>query len=250
MISIQHLSKSFGKLEVLKNVQLDIPAGKITAILGPNGSGKTTLMKSILGMTIPDAGTIEVRGQLTSGNWAYREQISYVPQIAQFPANLQVKELLQMIKDIRRQPAAAEFLIERLKLQPHLEKKLGTLSGGTRQKVNLTLALMFDAPIVLMDEPTAGLDPVALLELKGMINEMRQRGKSIVITTHIMPLVEELADQIVFLLEGKVYFHGGLTDLLDLTQKTSLEEAIAQLLKGVTNKKSGVPKSEQHVENI
>lgn len=236
MIAIQHLSKSFGKLAVLKDVQLEISPGKITAILGPNGSGKTTLMKSILGMTIPDSGNIIVRGQLTRQNWAYRQHISYVPQIAQFPANLKVKELLQMIKDIRRQPADDEPLLDRFGLHPFLDKKLGNLSGGTRQKVNLVMALMFDAPNVLMDEPTAGLDPVAMLELKALIEEMRSRGKCIVITTHIMPLVQELADEIVFLLDGKVYFKGALGELLDLTGKTTLEEAIAHLLKANTKK--------------
>lgn len=234
MISIQHLFKSFGKLSVLKDVQLDILPGNITAILGPNGSGKTTLMKSVLGMTLPDKGTIEVRGQLTTNSWEYRKQLSYVPQIAQFPANLKVQELIEMIKAVRQQPANEKPLVERFGLGSFLDKKLGNLSGGTRQKVNLVLAFMFDTPIVLMDEPTAGLDPVALIELKGLIEEMRQSGKSIVITTHIMPLVQELADQIVFLLDGKVYFHGGLSELLELTGKTTLEESIAHLL--ISNK--------------
>lgn len=236
MISIQHLYKSFGKLAVLSDVQLDIQPGRITAVLGPNGSGKTTLMKCILGMTIPDKGNIAVRGEDTRQNWDYRKHISYVPQIAQFPANLKVKELLQMIRDVRRQPADEMHLLERFGLQPYLDKKLGNLSGGTRQKVNLVMALMFDSPIVLMDEPTAGLDPVAMLELKSLVEEMRKRGKCIVLTTHIMPLVQELADEIVFLLDGKVYFKGTLSELLDLTRKTTLEEAIAHLLKANTKK--------------
>lgn len=235
MISIQHLFKSFGKLEVLRDVQLDIGPGKVTAILGPNGSGKTTLMKSILGMTLPQKGTITVRGQDTAGSWNYRQQISYVPQIAQFPSNLTVQELLSMIKAVRKQEANESPLVRRFGLDKFLDKKLGTLSGGTRQKVNLVLALMFDAPIVLMDEPTAGLDPVALIALKGLIEEMRQSGKSIVITTHIMPLVEELADQVVFLLEGRVYFQGTLAELLAATGKINLEEAIAFLLSAHPN---------------
>ncbi|WP_416867574.1 MAG: ABC transporter ATP-binding protein [Imperialibacter sp.] len=230
MINIQHLHKSFGKLEVLRDIQLEIIPGKVTAVLGPNGSGKTTLMKSILGMTLPDQGTIEVRGEPTRHAWNYRKHLSYVPQIAQFPSNLTVQELLQMIKEVRQEPANEDPLVDRLSLQPFLDKKLGTLSGGTRQKVNLVLALMFDAPIVLMDEPTAGLDPVALLELKRLIQDMRKAGKCIVVTTHIMPLVEELADEIVFLLDGKVYFQGSLSELFSLTEKNTLEEAIAHFL--------------------
>lgn len=236
MISIKNLYKSFGKQQVLKDVQLQVQAGKITAILGPNGSGKTTLIKSILGMALPDKGTIEVNGRLTRHSWEYRQGISYVPQIAQFPANLRVRELIDMIKAVRQQPTAEEPLIQIFGLEHYLDKKPGNLSGGTRQKVNLLLALLFDAPIVLLDEPTAGLDPVAMIELKKLIEEKRSKGKCIVITTHIMPLVQELAAEIVFLLDGKVYFQGSQSELLSLTGETRLEESIARLL--ITGKKT------------
>ncbi|MEQ3656582.1 MAG: ABC transporter ATP-binding protein [Dokdonia sp.] len=230
MIHIEQLHKKFGKNKVLKGVDLDINAKGIFAILGPNGSGKTTLIKSVLGMVIPDSGTLSVDGTSIKKNSAYRDQIDYLPQIANFPANLTVKELIAMIKDLRNRPGEDQRLIELFKLAPFLSKKLSNLSGGTKQKVNLVLALMFDSPIIILDEPTTGLDPIALIHLKELIAEEKAKGKIILITSHIMSFVEEMADEIVFLLEGKVYFKGNIDALKEQTKTTNFEHAIANLL--------------------
>lgn len=232
MITIQNISKSFGSLQVLKNLDLDLKqGGKITAILGPNGSGKTTLIKSILGMVLPDAGSITFEGGAIKGKWAYRNRIDYLPQIARFPENLTVHELLKMVQDLRGGKPQAEHLIERFALKPFLHKRLGTLSGGTRQKVNIVQALMYDSPVLILDEPTNGLDPVALLELKSLLDEERKNGKLILITTHIMSFVEQMADEVVFLLEGKVHFRGNQQQLKERYNAASLEHAIAAILK-------------------
>lgn len=230
MIQIEQLHKKFGKNKVLKGVDLDINSKGIFAILGPNGSGKTTLIKSILGMVIPDSGTLSVDGTSIKKNSQYRDQIDYLPQIANFPANLTVKELVAMIKDLRNRPGEDKRLIELFKLEPFLSKKLSNLSGGTKQKVNLVLALMFDSPIIILDEPTTGLDPIALIHLKELIAEEKAKGKIILITSHIMSFVEEMADEIVFLLEGKVYFKGNIDALKKQTETTNFEQAIANLL--------------------
>ncbi|SHG54960.1 ABC transporter ATP-binding protein [Winogradskyella jejuensis] len=230
MIHIEQLHKKFGKNKVLKGVDLDINSKGIIAILGPNGSGKTTLIKSILGMVIPDSGVLSVNGTSIKKNSQYRDQIDYLPQIANFPANLKVKELIAMIKDLRNRPGEDHRLIQLFKLEPFLSKKLGNLSGGTKQKVNLVLALMFDSPIIILDEPTTGLDPIALIHLKELISEEKVKGKTILITSHIMSFVEEMADEIVFLLEGKVYFKGNIGALKSQTETTNFEQAIANLL--------------------
>jgi|TARA_R110002110_G_scaffold85074_4_gene220947 Cu-processing system ATP-binding protein len=230
MINIQKIHKRFGKNEVLKGIDLDISKNGIFAILGPNGSGKTTLIKSILGMVIPDDGTIRISDVLVKRKSKYRDQIDYLPQIANFPANLTVKEIINMIKDLRNKPGEDQKLIELFQLKSFLSKKLGNLSGGTKQKVNLVLTLMFDSPIIILDEPTTGLDPIALLHLKDLILEEKQRGKTILITSHIMSFVEEMADEIVFLLEGKVYFKGDIKALKVQTKETNFERAIANLL--------------------
>lgn len=236
MIEIKGLEKSFGKLNVLRGVDLKIKRGSLSAILGPNASGKTTIIKSMLGLVIPDAGEIIIDGKQVRGNWDYRNSIGYMPQIARFPDNLSPLELIAMLKDIRGGSGhAEEILIERFGLQRALGQSLRNLSGGTRQKVNAVLSLMFDSPLLIMDEPTSGLDPVSLIKLKELIIAEREKGKTILLTTHIMGLVEELADEIVFLLEGKIYFQGSLELLRKTYHEERVERAIAKMMETANN---------------
>jgi Cu-processing system ATP-binding protein len=231
MIEVKDIYKKFGKLEVLKGLNLSVNKGGIFIILGPNGSGKTTLIKSILGMVIPDKGDILIDNKSILNKWNYRNNLNYLPQIANFPKNLSVSELINMIKDIRSSKQTRENeLINLLGLTPFLDKKLGSLSGGTKQKVNIVLTFMFDSDLLILDEPTTGLDPVALIHLKNLIQEQKEQGKTILITTHIMSFVEEMADEVVFLLDGKIYFKGTVTELKQNTKKDNLEQAIAYIL--------------------
>ncbi|MEN8799570.1 MAG: ABC transporter ATP-binding protein [Flavobacteriaceae bacterium] len=229
MISVEGLQKKFGKNSVLKGIDLHIEKPGIYAILGPNGSGKTTVIKSILGMVLPSGGQIEVLGQNISKKWKYRREINYLPQIANFPGNLKVGELFNMIKDLRRMPSEEEQLIDLFGLQPFLKSKLANLSGGTKQKVNIVITLMFNGQILVLDEPTTGLDPAALMVLKRIIKEEKAKGKVILITTHIMEFVEEMADEIVYLLEGKIYFQGTIEELTERTKQTDFQHAIAEI---------------------
>ncbi len=229
MIHIENLHKRFGKNQVLSGVDLNIENGGIYAILGPNGSGKTTLIKSILGMVIPNQGNISVLGQNAVNSWRYRQQIDYLPQIANFPSNIRVKELVRMIKDLRQKDSNEKKLIALFKLEPFLNKKLGTLSGGTKQKVNLVLTFMFDSPLMILDEPTTGLDPASLIQLKKLIQEEKANGKTLLITTHIMQFVEEVADEVIYLLEGQIFFKGTIDDLKKKTGQADVEHAIAAI---------------------
>ena len=229
MIHIQNLNKNYGNNQVLREIDLTIEEGGITAVLGPNGSGKTTLIKCILGMVIPTGGTISVRGHSIKDNWMYRREINYLPQIANFPGNLRVRELITMIKDLRRLPGNEDPFIEIFRLQPFLDMKLASLSGGTRQKVNILLTFMFDSPLLILDEPTTGLDPAAMIRLRKYILEEKQMGKTFFITSHIMHFVEEVASEIIYLLEGKIYFQGTAEALKKMTQQTDFEHAIASL---------------------
>lgn len=231
MIEVKDLHKKFGKNEVLKGINLSIGEGGIFAILGPNGSGKTTLIKSILGMVIPNSGDIKIHGTSIKSNFKYRDEIDYLPQIANFPGNLKVSELMAMIKDLRSSKVANDReLIELFKLEPFLDKRLVNLSGGTKQKVNLVLTFMFNSPLVILDEPTTGLDPISLLRLKKLINDEKEKGKTILVTSHILSFVEEIADEIVFLLEGKIYFKGSIEALREQTDQPDFEHAIASIL--------------------
>lgn len=230
MVSVQNLHKRFQKNIVLNGIDLEISHGGIFAILGPNGSGKTTLIKSILGMVIPNRGTIQVLGNNIKKTSTYRNEIDYLPQIANFPANLKVRELVRMIKDLRGNQSDELALIKTFNLEPFLNKKLGTLSGGTKQKVNIVLTFMFDRPIIILDEPTTGLDPISLIHLKNIIQKEKTKGKTIIITSHIMSFVEEVSDEIVFLLEGKIYFKGSMEAIMKKTGEQDLEHAIASIL--------------------
>jgi Cu-processing system ATP-binding protein len=230
MIQINGLNKKFGKLTVLDKLELNIASGGIFAVLGPNGSGKTTLIKSILGMVIPDKGEIKIEGNSVLKQSAYRNNINYLPQIANFPANLTVNELIKMVKNLRPKEAHDEELIKLFALEPFLDKKLGNLSGGTKQKVNIVLTFMFESDLIILDEPTTGLDPISLIHLKEIIHHEKEKGKTILITTHIMSFVEEIADEIVFLLDGEIYFKGSSNELKQRTGQKDLEHAIAKLM--------------------
>ncbi|MCF7801223.1 MAG: ABC transporter ATP-binding protein [Candidatus Marinimicrobia bacterium] len=231
MISIRELHKSFGPLQVLTGVSLAIESGKITAILGPNGSGKTTLIKSILGLVKPDRGVIQIGEQVLNGDCRYREDIGYMPQIGHYPENLSLNDVMTMLQDLRggKHPTDTQ-LLEKFRLGKEMDKALGTLSGGTRQKVSAVLAMLFNPKILILDEPTSGLDPVASSIFKDALIEERAAGKTIILTSHIMSEVEELADAVVFLLDGKIRFHGSPTEILQNTSESNLERGIARMM--------------------
>jgi Cu-processing system ATP-binding protein len=232
MITITDLHKSFGRLQVLRGVSLEIRRGEVTAVLGPNASGKTTLMKSVLGLVRPDAGTIRVGGQPVEGAHAYRRMIGYVPQNPRFPENLTVAQVLAMIGDLRgTREGTDRELFERFGLAAFLDRPLKVLSGGTRQKVSAVLAFLFDPDVVILDEPTAGLDPISSSSLKDKILAEKRRGKTIVLTSHVLSEVEELADRIVYLLDGRIRYDGSVRHLIATTGEPTLERAVAAFLR-------------------
>jgi len=231
MIKIRKLQKRYGSLEVLQGIDAEIASGRVTAIVGPNAAGKTTLIKAILGLTRPDSGSIEVGGVRVNGDERYRSRIGYMPQIARFPSNLSGFELLEMLRDIR--PGVKntdEDLIRSFGLGLELSKKLNELSGGTKQKINAVAAFMFRPDLLILDEPTAGLDPRSSSVLKDKILAERKAGKTFVITSHVMTELEELADEIVFLADGRVRFNGSVRQIKDLTRQANLERAVAELM--------------------
>ena len=231
MIEIKNLYKRFKKNQVLKGLDLNLDQPGITALLGPNGSGKTTLIKCILGLVLPDQGDTFFDDKAVKRQFNYRNHISYLPQIARFPENLSVRELLKLMKSIRQGAHREEELVSLFGLEKEMHKKMGTLSGGTRQKLNLVLAFMYDAPYIILDEPSTGLDPLALISLKQFLEKEKAKGKKILIITHILSFVEELADNIVFILDGKIYYQGGLKTLIENQHEQNLEHAIANILR-------------------
>jgi Cu-processing system ATP-binding protein len=225
------VTKRFGRLDVLRGIDVTVGAGRITGLVGPNAAGKTTFIKAVLGLVRPDAGRLMVLGQPVNGDERYRRGLGYMPQAARFPENLSGNEVLQMVCDLRGsgQPQDAE-LIDRFALAGELGKPVRTLSGGTRQKLSAAVAFLFRPELLVLDEPTAGLDPVASGVFKEKLLAARDQGATAVLASHTLAELEELADDIVFLLEGRVHFHGPISRLMQLTGFARLEKAVAALM--------------------
>ena len=231
MVRVEELTKRYGALEALKGVTAEFPAGKVTAVVGPNASGKSTLMKSILGLVVPDEGRVYVLGEPALKNPRVRAKIGYMPQDPRFPENVTVREVIRWIEELRGSPKHdPEELLAYFGLGPHLDQPTRVLSGGTRQKLSAVLAFLFDPEVLILDEPTAGLDPLASSRFKDRVAAERNRGKTVILTSHVMSELEELADRLVFLLEGTVVFAGDLEELRAQTGEARLERAVARLM--------------------
>ncbi len=268
MVEARGIVKSYGRLRVLQGLDLTVQRAQVTAIIGPNASGKTTFNKILLGLVRPDGGEITIDGARINGCSAYRAKIGYMPQAARFPENLCADDVFRMLADIRgvsadsargptsgpasgltsgpasgltSVPARSSFssrrserdeeLIETLSLGPVLKTPIRILSGGMRQRVNAALAFLFRPSLLLLDEPTAGLDPISSSTLKDKILRERAAGRTFILTSHVLSELEELADRITFLLDGVAHFSGTQDELKHQTNQPTLERAIAQLMR-------------------
>ncbi|HET9635199.1 MAG TPA: ABC transporter ATP-binding protein [Gemmatimonadaceae bacterium] len=231
MIEVRNVSKTFGKLKVLNDLSLSVASRRVTGLIGPNAAGKTTLAKIILGLATADRGTVEVGGVSVLASEQYRQRIGYMPQLARFPENLCARELFAMLSDLRQAKDLDQELLERFDFKSELNKPVRTLSGGTRQKLNAMIAFLFRPELLILDEPTAGLDPVSSGVLKDKILREKSFGKTFLLTSHIMSELEELADDVAFINEGRVAFAGPLAELKRVTRQTNLERAIAEMMK-------------------
>jgi Cu-processing system ATP-binding protein len=231
VVEARGVTKRFGKLEVLRGVDLEVPAGRITGLVGPNASGKSTFIKTVLGLVRPDSGHLTVLGQPVNGDERYRNGLGYMPQDARFPENLTGREVLEMVRDLR-DPAQTQDveLLGLFGLDTELGKPVRALSGGTRQKLSAAIAFLFCPTLLVLDEPTAGLDPIASGLFKDKLRAARARGASVLLASHTLSELEELADDVVFLLDGRIRFHGPMADLMRVTGFARLEKAIATLM--------------------
>ena len=232
MIEIRHASKKFGRSEVLKNVSLTCEPGQCIALIGPNGCGKTTLIKCILGMVIPTSGTILFKQKNIASDFHYRHDIGYMPQKGRYPDNMTIGQVIEMIKDMRvTADPLDEQLIKDFGLDEILDKRMRTLSGGTTQKVSACLAFLFNPQVLILDEPTAGLDPLAAEVLKDKIIAENKKGKLVLITSHLLSELDDLITHVVLMQEGEIRFSMPTAALKEQTNTTSLAKAITYVLK-------------------
>jgi Cu-processing system ATP-binding protein len=233
MISIQKLTKRFKRLQALYEINVDFKNGQVISLIGPNGSGKTTFIKTILGMVKSTTGSVIVNGKKINGDPSYRNEIGYMPQIGRFPDNMKVGQLFTMMKEVRKTESLSidDDLIHQFNLSLIYEKPFRTLSGGTRQKVSAALAFYFDPAIVILDEPTAGLDPVSSEILKEKIIQSKKKGKLIIITSHILSDLDELTTDVLYLQEGKMLFFKPIQTMRKETGEEKLGKIISSIMK-------------------
>ena len=233
MIEIKNLTKKFNKFTALNGVDLSFQNGHSIALIGPNGCGKTTMIKCILGLNVVGDGDILVDGKSVKEDYKYRENIGYMPQIGRYPENMTIEETIKMIKDTRKvsENELDTELLEAFELKSIFDKKMRTLSGGTTQKVSAVLAFLFNPGIIILDEPTAGLDPLASEILKNKIIKEKNKGKLIIITSHLLSELDDIVSEIVFMNEGKVIVHQSVEELMTERKTEKISESIISILK-------------------
>lgn len=214
MVQIAHINKSFGPQQVLKDVTLSIPEGQVIGLLGPNGAGKSTLMKILIGLWKADSGTVQVP-----------ERIGYLPENNPLYEEMYVSEYLQFMAELTGIPGFrdTETLIERVGLTPERHKHIRELSKGFRQRVGLAQALLGDPQLLILDEPTTGLDPNQLVEIRALIRELGKE-RTVILSTHIMQEVREMCDRVVILDHGQMkadQMIGTITDLEQLFRENT-----------------------------
>ncbi len=216
----------------MNEINASFQQGQVVSLIGPNGSGKTTLIKSILGLVKPDSGKIIFNGKIVTDNPDYRKQIGYMPQIGRYPDNMKIGQLFTMLKNMRSESKTDEDLIDLFNLRAIFDKPMRTLSGGTRQKVSAAIAFLFDPEVLILDEPTAGLDPLSSEILKEKIIQARNRNKLVLITSHVLSDLDDLTTHVMYMQEGKIQFYKDLATIQDETGETRLGKAIAEIMRG------------------
>jgi Cu-processing system ATP-binding protein len=237
MIVTKDINKTFGKLQALKNISLTCNPGQTISLIGPNASGKTTFIKCLLGLVLPDSGSILFDNENIKGKCNYRNNIGYMPQIGRYPDNMTIGQIMEMIIDLRTKNTTQtdNELVNAFGLEKIYHKRMRTLSGGTRQKVSASLAFLFNPQVLILDEPTAGLDPVATEVLKDKISKEKRHGKLILITSHILSDLDDLVSEIIYFNEGNLLFHKSISQLQNDTGEQKLTKAIASIMAQAPN---------------
>ncbi len=242
-VVFENTGKQYGKLWALREFSARFEPGEAVSVIGPNGSGKTTLIKCLLGLVRANTGTIHVNNQVVGADPDYRHHVGHMPQISRFPNELKIGQLIDLMDDIRGSDLGRTDgpLVRELGVDRMLDKRLGTLSGGQRQKVSAVLAFRYAPSVLVLDEPTAGLDPFSSASLLKAVLEVKRSGCTVLITSHLMEEVEALADRVAYMHEGRLRFLLPPEELLSATGENRLSKAIPAML---------IHHSPAHVESL
>jgi Cu-processing system ATP-binding protein len=204
VISFQGFSKRYGALAAVDSLDLEIGAGEVVALLGPNGSGKTTSLKAVAGLVSPTSGEVRLGGR-SAGDPQAREILSFLPQRVSFPEALSGREVLEFYRSLRGvEPSRIDAALKFAALNGSGARAVGQYSGGMVQRLGLAVAMLPDAPVLLLDEPTAALDPEGLCAFYGLVGRRRNEGKTVFFTSHQLGDVERLADRFAVLVSGRL----------------------------------------------
>ncbi len=218
MIDATNLSKSYGSIQALKDVSFHVDAGEVIGLLGPNGAGKTTMMKILTGYLQPDKGQATVDGlDVLTDTLQVQQRIGYLPENAPLYPEMSVQSYLKMIASLRQIPEDDQIsylsaAVRAVALEDHLTRPIGQLSKGYRQRVGLAQAILHKPVVLILDEPTIGLDPTQIVEVRGLIRRLAENS-TIMLSTHILSEVEATCDRVIILLNGQVKADARLSDL-------------------------------------
>ncbi len=240
-LSIIKINKSFGRQQALKDVSFEVAKGEIVGFLGPNGAGKSTLMKILTTYMVADEGDATVNGyDVHKQAGAVRKSLGYLPEHNPLYPELYVREYLSYLAEVYHVPKSRiALVIEQTGLQPEAHKKVGQLSKGYRQRVGLAAALLHDPEVLILDEPTTGLDPNQLLEIRKLIRDIGQ-SRTILLSTHIMKEVEAVCDRVVIISKGEIVadkklaeLRAGKEQIIEVEFDYRVEEVLLQRLPSV-----------------
>ncbi|MFO7791606.1 MAG: ABC transporter ATP-binding protein [Candidatus Saliniplasma sp.] len=236
MIEVNNLRKSFGDFEALKGVSFEVSKDKVFSLLGSNGAGKTTIIKIITGLLHPSDGDVLIDGRLFHGNSKIKNRFGYMPEQPHLYDRLTGREFLEMNANLR---GIDHPIIEKriqslagdLGIYDVLDSEMGAYSKGMKQKILFINAVIHDPPNLILDEPTGGLDPRYTRYIKNKIKDYAKKGKTVLMSTHITSVAAEISDEIAVLNGGEIIAKGSPQELMDDTEKSSLEEVFIEVVK-------------------
>lgn len=217
-VSVRNFTKKYGAFTAVDGVSFDVQAGEVFALLGPNGAGKSSIVRALVGIHAPTSGTVEIAGiDMTANPVAAKEALGYLPEVASLYESLTAREHLTLVARLHRLPGAAaasiERILESLDLLPFADHVIASFSKGMKQKTALAGAILADPEVYILDEPASGLDAEAALILRSLVREAAARGKAVLYTSHLLDVVEKVADRAAILVQGKMVAIGTLEEI-------------------------------------